>query len=202
MKGTSGHRLQMSTALILIVCLLGGATAFAQSSDVDGASRKYSVMAAFLYNFMSFVEWPANAQTAEGPMTIGILGRDPFGNAAEAIERKKVDGRTIRFRHFQRIEELEPTHILFIAQEEAARMPEILAVLQGRPVLTCSEHEAFTREGGMVRFFEVSEKAPDDGEQKRLRLEINETAARDANITIRSKLLRLATVVTHPAPQQ
>ena len=77
-------------------------------------------------------------------------------------------------------------------------MSEILRKVGDQPVLICGEHEQFTQRGGMVRFYEVE---AGEGEQERqLRIEINESLARRVNLQIRSKLLRLASVVDYPIP--
>ena len=184
----------------LLVAVLIGALYLPWSANGQGdeaVDRKHTVMAAFLYNFMSFVEWPETAP-AEGPLLIGIVGADPFGPAIDAIERKTVRDRAIRFRHFRSVAEIEPTHLLFVANDQVERMEEILRKVGDQPVLICGEHEQFTQRGGMVRFYEVE---AGEGEQERqLRIEINESLARRVNLQIRSKLLRLASVVDYPIP--
>lgn len=163
---------------------------------------RYNLMAAFLYNFASFVEWPSDPQLDKGPIVIGVLGENPFAAAAPAIEKKTVNGRAIRFKVFPDLSALEPTHILFISREAAAQLPQVRHTLEGRAVLTVGETEDFTRRGGVVRFFEIA-AAPDAADAARtLRLEINETLANSMKLQIRSKLLRLASVVDYPSPAE
>ena len=95
--------------------------AAAPPSPADQTGR-YTVMAVFLYNFMSFVELPAEAPFEHGPMTIGVLGPNPFGDAGRAIEKKSVNERPIRFRFFSEPAAVEPTHILFVTREMAGRL--------------------------------------------------------------------------------
>jgi hypothetical protein len=63
----------------------------------------------------------------------------------------------------------------------------VLDSLQGRSVLTVSDGERFASQGGMIGFVT---------EQNRIRLRINLEAARAANLTISSKLLRPARIVS------
>jgi YfiR/HmsC-like len=45
---------------------------------------EYQVKAAFLFNFTKFVEWPQQAfKNASDPMSICVLGSNPFGNSLE-----------------------------------------------------------------------------------------------------------------------
>ena len=60
-------------------------------------------------------------------------------------------------------------------------------VLPGRNTLTVSDGDTFTRAGGMVRF--VTENG-------KIRLRINLAAAKACDLTISSKILRPATIVT------
>ncbi|HEX4629216.1 MAG TPA: YfiR family protein, partial [Gemmatimonadales bacterium] len=77
-------------------------------------------------------------------------------------------------------------HLLFISQSEADRVEEILASLKSRPILTVSDGDDFAERGGMIHF--VTEK-------NRIRLKINLQAVQHANLTLSSKLLRVAELV-------
>jgi YfiR/HmsC-like len=57
--------------------------------------EEYQVKAAFLYNFGKFVEWPSQAfERPKDPITICVLGHNPFGNALDQVIRgKTIDGR-------------------------------------------------------------------------------------------------------------
>ena len=51
----------------------------------SGSSREYQIKAAFLYNFLQFVDWPkAKIADANKPIIIGIIGNDPFGGRDRA----------------------------------------------------------------------------------------------------------------------
>ena len=67
-------------------------------------------------------------------VTIGVLGRDPFGDVLDkAILEKMAAGRTLAIRRFASVEALEPCEILFISSSEMSRLPEVLARLRGSP---------------------------------------------------------------------
>jgi hypothetical protein len=151
-------------------------------------AQEYQIKAIFLFNFVQFVTWPATAFPGpHTPITIGILGNDPFGPfLEEAVRGEVIDGRSLTIKRFQVIGEVSDSQVLFVSKSEAGRLRQILAALQGTSILTVGEAEAFARQGGMINFIIVDNK---------VRYEINVEAAKRANLDISSKLLRLAKIV-------
>ena len=154
-----------------------------------GRAPEYQVKAVFLFNFAQFVDWPPEAvPDSKAPLVIGVLGDDPFGGFLEATVRGEHRGaRPFVVRRYKRVEDIKTCDILFISQSEGDRVDEILATLKSRPILTVSDGEAFAERGGMIRFVT---------ESNRIRLKINLQAAQAAHLTISSKLLRVAEIVT------
>ena len=146
------------------------------------AFSEYQVKAAFLYNFAKFIEWPPRDE--KGPLKIGILGDDPFGDyLKEVIQDKTIRNRLIETRHFRTVDNLEVCDILFISDSESKRTPEVINILAGVPVLTVGEGRGFADQGGMIGL------VIDDG---KVRFDINAKAAKASGITVRSQLLDLA----------
>jgi len=146
------------------------------------------VKAAFLYHFVSYVEWPARAfDIPSAPFVIGVLGKSPVLEALrEAVRGKSVQGRALVVRQVSVGQELRQCHLLFIPASEAKQLPRVLEVLGDAPVLLVGESEGFAQRGGIINFFL---------EQNKVRFEINPDAARRINLNLSSKLLRLARVV-------
>jgi hypothetical protein len=95
----------------LLALLMTGVTAFLPAHRLGAAPRdplpEYPVKAAFLYHFVEFVEWPRASPLPPSKVTIGVLGRDPFGDVLDkAILGKTVAGRTLVIRRFASIEAL------------------------------------------------------------------------------------------------
>jgi len=172
--------------------LLAAALPAGRAADAPPAatiSAEYRVKAGFLFNFLQFVEWPARAVgETSAPIVIGVLGEDPFGSYLdELVQGEKVGEHPIVVRRFRRADEIADCHILFLSRSEAAQFEKNLSALAGRSVLTVGDADGFERAGGMVRL------AIENG---KTRLRINPDAAKAAELTISSKLLRLATLVT------
>src|SRR5437867_3518964 len=106
---------------------------------------EYQLKAAFLYNFAKFTSWPAEAfSSPKAPLTIGVLGTDPFGAVLKnTVQGKTVNNRPILLRYLDRDESPKGCHILFISRSEAERIPAILASLAGQSSLTVSEVDRF-----------------------------------------------------------
>jgi hypothetical protein len=171
-----------------VVCgllLLGGLDASAQT----GASREYQVKAVFLFNFAQFVEWPRAAFAGTtSPLVIGILGGDPFGAYLEdTVREEKVNNRPLEIQRYHGVEEIKTCHVLFISRSEAQHLEQILASLKNRSILIVGDGDDFVQRGGMIRLATA---------QNKIRLIINVDAAKAANLTISSKLLRAAELVT------
>lgn len=174
--------------------LLLAALAFVFAAALRAASsateaKEYQIKAVFLFNFAQFVEWPPAAfPSPQAPLIIGILGDDPFGSYIdEAVRDEKVNNRPLEIRRFARIEDLTDCHILFICKSESGRLDRILDRLNGKSVLTVSDMDEFSKAGVMIRFVMESSK---------VRLKINIRAAKQAHLTISSKLLRPAEIVS------
>jgi YfiR/HmsC-like len=152
------------------------------------AFKEYELKAAFLYNFAQFVDWPLEAfPEADTPLVIGVLGSDPFGATLDTlVQNEVVKNRKLIVRRYRQVEEVDLCHILFVSGSETERFERIFALLKGRPILTVGDTASFAFRGGVIRFLT---------EKNRIRLRINMKAARAANLTISSKLLRAAEVV-------
>jgi hypothetical protein len=149
------------------------------------APSEYALKSVFLYNFCRFIDWPNAAFSSPNePLTIGIVGQDPFGALLnEAIAGESYHGRPIRIEHYRNARDIRPCHLLFVSRSEAGETSEILATVAGKSVVTVGETEAFIDKGGMIAL---------TADQNRVRLRINPTTLRRANVDVSSKLLRVA----------
>jgi hypothetical protein len=149
---------------------------------------EYQLKAVFLYQFAQFVEWPSQAFSAvEAPFSVCVLGNDPFSTLLdETVDGETVKGRHLAVRRYRKVEDLKDCNILFITQSEMATLESTLDALKGRPILTVGDADSFAKRGGAIEFFTASNK---------LKLRINPEAAKAADLTISSKLLRLADIV-------
>ena len=169
--------------------LLGWLLACASTEARTAVAREYQLKAVFLFNFAQFVAWPPTAfEKPDSPLIIGVLGEDPFhGTLDDTVRGEKIEGHPIAVERYRRLDDLHPCHVLFVCKSEFGRLDQILAALKGQPVLTVGDVEGFAARGGMIRFVNDNNK---------VRFRINVEAAKAASLTISSKLLRPADIVT------
>jgi hypothetical protein len=179
----------------LCAWLLGGSLSLltyahlAKTSNgyAQGSSSEYQMKAAYLLNFLKFVEWPEDAFADPlAPVVIGVVGNNPFGFALQQITLgKTVQGRNVIVRRYRVGEDLRGSHILFISASEQKRLPEILSSLRGASVLTVADMDRFLEAGGMIQF---------SLEETRVRFTINPNATNQTKLKLSSKLLSVARV--------
>jgi hypothetical protein len=170
--------------LVSFLCLVAAIPAWAQSPP----SVEYQVKAAFLLNFVKFIEWPPEAfQNEKAPITLCVFGRDPFGNALEDIIRgRAVNNRAILARRINELGDLKSCQLVFVSAAEDKRLPEILNNLKDTSAIVVGEGEGFAERGGGIQFFL---------EGNRLRFAVNVDAVQRARLRVSSKLLALARIV-------
>jgi hypothetical protein len=173
------HRLRILTATILFVAV---AFSFVGSAQA-GPAGEYQVKAAFLFNFAKFVSWPPHAfPDANTPFVIGVLGQDPFGSHLDdTVRGERINNRQLVVRRYHSAAEINNCQVLFISRSESDRLDQIVGVLKNRALLIVTDAEAGKR-GVIIRFVT---------EGNRIRFRIDADAAKAANLTISSKLLRL-----------
>lgn len=178
-----GRRFGVRMALLLFLSL-----SFALPAERQPV-KEYQVKAVFLYNFAQFVEWPeASFPGDSSPLVVGILGTDPFNSYLDEVVRgEKINGRPIKVVRYDSPEAVKDCHVLFISASERERLGSILQGFKDRRILTVGETDLFARNGGMVSFV---------NRQGRIRFQINLDAVQAAQLTVSSKLLRLAEIVS------
>jgi hypothetical protein len=162
----------------------GGQDLAAQGAN----SKEYQVKAVFLYNFAHFTEWPTGVLgEANSPLVIGILGDDPFSsNLDEIVRGEKVNNHPLVVQHYQQVEDIKACHVLFVSRSETKHLERIFTTLKSRSILTVGDADGFAKRGGMIRLVT---------ENNKIRFRVNLEAAKAANVTISSKLLRAAEIV-------
>jgi hypothetical protein len=173
-------------ALALGLLAVFGMSAAAQAS---APSREYQVKAVFLFNFAQFVDWPPAVFTEESaPLAICVLGDDPFGSYLDDIVRgEQVNSRRLTVQRFRTPEEIKGCQVLFVSRSESRHLEKTLASAREMDALTVSDAEDFASRGGMIQL---------TMEYGKIRLKINVDAAKASSLTISSKLLRSAEIVS------
>lgn len=154
------------------------------------ATAEDDIKAAFLFNFTQFVEWPA--ADSQEPFRICVVADREFGAALDRI----VSGETVGHRPIARSTPASPDaargcQILFIGRQDEG-IERWLAAVKGLPVLVVGESSHAWSRGVHVNFVV---------ENNRVKFDVNNDGATRAGLTISSKLLRVARIVTARSDQ-
>lgn len=187
--------------VMFVAAMLSFETAYAVQVD------EYELKTAYLYNFALFTTWPASWAPENGDsLTICTIGEDRFGTSIEQLHNRKVREKRLVVRRSITLEQAPSCHMLYIAESERQNMAAILDSLRGSSVLTISEAPARAspkEEGGMpqvkAEVASASAAAPPSHtiitlilDNKRLMFEVDSVAAKQAGLTMSSRLLYLA----------
>lgn len=165
--------------LSALVALLGQAHPGRAQSAVDADQ----VMAAFVFRFPQFVQWPDSTLAAAERVELCVGEADPVAAPLrDIVEGQRLNGRPLAVRTVDRPEAIAGCHVLFLPEDEPARRA-LLDAAHGRPVLTVGASERFLEEGGMIRLFILD---------RRIRFEVDAEAARQAGLQVSAQLLALA----------
>lgn len=169
---------RMALALVLLAAAPAATTARAQANATE-----YRIKAAFLYKFLSYVEWPPGVLApGGGPFVIGVVGPEAV---AEELRRatagQTVDGHPVVVQRLAGGDTVESVHVLFLAGKDDDAPADELAAVRGRPVLTITESDI--EAGGIINFVVVND---------RVRFDIALPAADANHLKISARLLNVA----------
>jgi hypothetical protein len=184
-------------SIAILVAGLGPGTVWASATEAEPAkpvAQEYQVKAVFLFRFIQFVEWPKGIpQTPDTSVCIGVLGDDPFGSALdEVVKNEIVHSRKLAVRRSSQPDDLKACALVFVSRSEQSRMSSVISSLGSAPVVSVSEAPGFARLGGIINFFL---------EGKKVRFEINPSAAKKHGLRISSELLKLGRIVESEPPR-
>lgn len=164
--------------LLGVLALVAGALA----AQAQAPPLEYQVKASYLYNFVRFITWPEDVFARDNHFNLCVVGAERFGGALDAIPGERVEGREIAIRRIKDVTQARSArcHLLFIAADGQGMRPDTAGA---RGMLTVGETPGFLEQGGVINLIDA---------HGRIRFEINQQAARDAGLTISSRLLSLA----------
>jgi hypothetical protein len=159
--------------------LIGLTLMLASLAGQAQVSTEQQLKAAYLVNFLKYVEWPESHAKA----TICLFGRDAMSAALAGYEGRMVAGRELELRRVGNPDQFAECQILYVPDTEEARFAAVLRWTEGLPILTVSDAEFFARQGGGIALVR---------EDTRLRFDVNLDALNRAKLKPASQMLRLA----------
>jgi hypothetical protein len=145
-----------------------------------------SLKAAFLYNFVKFTQWPADALGPKAPLIMCATDDGVVDALTRATTARDVEGHPLVVRAVG-VDgtDARSCHVLYAPTLDEASAARLLEGLKDAPVLTVSDFDRFVALGGVARFFL---------ERGQMRFAISPESGRRARLQLSSRLLSLAKI--------
>ena len=181
-------------AACVVGCLLVFVAWSAPPSYGEGSPplAEQRIKAAFLYKFLSYVEWPASAIGDDAtPIVIGVIGADDIADELRAI----VTGRTLN-RHPIEVRTLgvaEPLpatlRVLFVGRDDAALLARLAPQAQRKAILLVTDFADGLDRGSVINLVV---------RDNHVRFEVSLDAAQRSGLKVSSRMLAVALAVRPP----
>jgi len=165
-------------ALVLATLLLGVRV------DAQTPTGEAQVKAMFVYNFLKFVEWPPDTTlAARDPFIVVIIGDGATADAtAHFLESKSIGERPLLVLRNRSDQSLTGARAAFVVEPDAKKLHRVLDAAAVARVLTIGEGDSFTTRGGVIGLIV---------EDRKVRFDVDTSAAQNAGLRVSSKLLTL-----------
>jgi len=174
----------------LILLVLFSSLFFSSSS-----AAKYTedqVKAVYLFNFTNFISWPKDSfSNKPEAFTFCSLGGENSVTKTlqEILLGEKVEGRIIQLKYVTELSDISNCQVLYLDKRHNQDIALIFQTLKNSPTLTVSDIKGFAMQGGAV---ELSIK------NEHVKLLINLAKVKATQLSISSKLLRIADLINMP----
>ncbi len=179
--GILGQACRVFCGLIILIVMI-----LLCASSTLAMDKSLRIKAALIYQFAKYTQWP---DAIGDTITFCTLGGDQLAGALNTIQNKRVRNMRVNVRHVASAQDvLRYCQVVYITAHHQQALPILLSQFENSAILTVSEMQNFTHQGGMINFVRRGLKQ---------KFEINQMATTKANLKLSSKLLQIA-VVPHP----
>lgn len=182
---TRALRRRVAGCLLACVALLSLRPALAEPQGAGASPQlERKVKAAFLYKFLGYADFPANAYVGDGaPLTIGVVGADDMAaELGQAVEGRLMNRRRIVVLPLREADLATPVHLLFVGGHDPELVGRLLRQASGA-MLVVTECEGGLQQGSAINFRVIGE---------RVRFDVAPGAAERKGVRLSSRLLTVA----------
>jgi uncharacterized protein DUF4154 len=165
---------------LMLMTSLHSSLAIAAEND----SLEVKLKAAYIYNFLRFVEWPETDKLTTNICVYGI--KESYRPAFNSMATLSKKSRKLNIKLLSvnaELNSLKSCQIIFITDKAEYKNKEILDYTKDISALTIGESSNFIQQGGLINFIRIRDK---------IKFEINAEAAKSVGLKIPSKVLRIA----------
>ena len=171
--------LQPLKRLLFVLLSAGVANGQVCAEPLDEAAVK----AAFIYNFLKFIEWPDSADT-QAPLYVCATEDEALQGNLSVLQGKMLSNRPIVVRDGVVGDALKTCQLVLVSG--SANVDRIVHELKNQPIVTVSDHPDFIQRGGGLGLI-------NDG--NRISFEVNLDATNAAGVHVSAQLLKLAKTI-------
>lgn len=165
-----------------IVFLLFFTTAQAQPGQPTLSEN--TLKSALLFKLPRFIYWPENIKDT---FNLCVIGKNNFSNLLRKLAQAPLNNRKVILHEIEELDAESVCNMAFISNSKEDNLTDILNQLSKKPVVTVSDINEFSSQGGMI---ELS-----SSDSNKISIIINQTAAHKQSIRFNAQLLRLAKLV-------
>lgn len=151
--------------------------------------EEYPLKALIISRFFDFIKWP-NGREENGKLSqfvIGFIGNSPMVDYKNKFTEKiRTPGIKLVFKSLTDIEHIGECNVVIIGENQSDRLKEILALTDGKPILTIGDTEGFGEKGVLINLYLSG---------KKVKFEINLPAVKRSGLIFSSKLYKLARII-------
>jgi hypothetical protein len=164
---------------------LAGA-AFGKTARAQASGDEAQVKAAFVYNFMKFVEWPSDSHSGDS-LVVAVIGDGPVADAAERfLAGKQIADRRVVVRRTRWDQPLNGIQVAFVTETDSKKLHRIFEAATAHAILSIGDADGFATAGGVIGL------VVDD---RKVRFDVDTTVADATGLKLSSRLLALSRVV-------
>jgi hypothetical protein len=149
-------------------------------------AQKAKYQSIFIYNFSKYVKWPEHE--GNGGFIIGVLGNSEIQKSLEdmAAMKKSTQGLNINVIKYSDISEIQPCHMLIVADNRLSSMPELQSMPELKNALIITDEPGMAKKGSIINFVEKDGKT---------RFELNSSEAEKKELKVSTSLTTMAILV-------
>lgn len=146
------------------------------------------VRAQFVYNFTNYVEWPSDAFKSKSQnLKVCLVGNVTFSRYLKVFDGAKVGERSLEVFSTNDLEAIKSgCHILYVGDDQRLSLPKLWQEIEYMYVLSVSNREGFTDNGGIINIFRTAD---------RMQFDVNINNALLNGLFLDSDLLALARTI-------
>lgn len=154
-------------------------------AGLNGEVTETAVKAAFLYRFLSYVEWPAAAFPSSGsPYVIAVIGAaDMTEQLKRLVAGRMVEARPIEVRQLGVNDLLNHVHVLYLGDLPPPQFEQVLGRAQQHSILSVTNHKDGQVNTSVIQFKLLG---------KRVSFDVDLEAAEKSKLKISSRMLSVA----------